>query len=66
MSKSPKVIFKPQRIAEGEWLIEAHYPDAEVRYIKGMTSESQHRRLASGQRQNRLAKIPGLREINPL
>ena len=40
MSKSPKVIFKPQRIAEGEWQIEAHYPGAEVRYIKGMTSKA--------------------------
>ena len=40
MSKSPKVIFKQQRIAEGEWQIEAHYPGAEVRYIKGLTSKA--------------------------
>lgn len=40
MSKFPKVIFKPQRIAEGEWQIEAHYPGAEVRYIKSLTSKA--------------------------
>jgi hypothetical protein len=40
MSKSPKVTFKPLRIAEGEWQIEAHYPGAEVRYINGLTSKA--------------------------
>lgn len=35
-----RVVFKPQRIAEGEWQIEAHYPGAEVRYIKGTTSKA--------------------------
>jgi hypothetical protein len=35
MSKSPRVTFQPKRIAEGEWQIEAHYPGAEIRYIKG-------------------------------
>ena len=37
---SPRVTFKPSRIAEGEWQIEAHYPGAEVRYIKGLTSKA--------------------------
>jgi hypothetical protein len=32
MSKSPRVIFKFNRIAEGDWQIEAHYPGAEIRY----------------------------------
>jgi hypothetical protein len=42
MGKSPKitVIFKPKRIAEGDWQIEAHCPGAEIRYIKGLTSKS--------------------------
>ena len=30
MAKS-KVIFKPQRIAEGEWQIQAHCPDGQIR-----------------------------------
>jgi hypothetical protein len=42
MGKSPrvKVIFKPKRIAEGDWQIEAHCPGTEIRYIKGLTSKS--------------------------
>jgi len=34
MSK-PRVTFKLKRIAEDDWQIEAHYPGAEIRYIKG-------------------------------
>jgi hypothetical protein len=41
MSKSPRVIFKYKRIAEGEWQIEAHYPGAEIRYIKGFKSKAE-------------------------
>ena len=43
MSKSPRirVIFKPRRIAEGDWQIEAHCPGAEIRYIKGLTSKAE-------------------------
>jgi hypothetical protein len=40
MSKSPKVIFKFDRVAEGEWQIDAHYPGAEIRYIKGFKSKA--------------------------
>jgi hypothetical protein len=36
MSKS-RVEFK-KRIAENEWQIEAHYPGAEIRHIKGFKS----------------------------
>lgn len=35
MAKTPRVTFKPKRIAEGDWQIEAHYPDVEIRYVKG-------------------------------
>jgi hypothetical protein len=42
MGKSPrvKVIFKPKRIEEGDWQIEAHCPGAEIRYIKGLVSKA--------------------------
>ena len=40
MSKSSRVIFKYKRIAEDDWQIEAHYPGAEVRYIKGLNSKA--------------------------
>jgi hypothetical protein len=37
----PKVAFKLNRIAEGEWQIIAEYPGVEDRYIKGFTSKSE-------------------------
>jgi len=40
MSKSPRVVFRPKRIAEGEWQIEAHYPGMDIRYITGLTSKA--------------------------
>jgi hypothetical protein len=36
-----RVIFKMKRIAEGDWQIEAHYPGAEIRYIKGFKSKAE-------------------------
>ena len=41
MAKSPRVIFKYKRLAEGEWQIEAHCPGAEIRHIKGFTSKTE-------------------------
>jgi hypothetical protein len=40
MSK-PRVEFKYKRIAEDEWQIEAHYPGAELRHIKGFKSKAE-------------------------
>jgi hypothetical protein len=40
MAKS-RVDFKMKRIAEGDWQIEAHYPGAETRYIKGLKSKAE-------------------------
>jgi hypothetical protein len=38
--KSPRVIFKTQRIAVGDWQIEAHCPGAEIKYIRGFVSKA--------------------------
>jgi hypothetical protein len=40
MAKSSRVVFKPKRVAEGDWQIEARYPDVEIRTIKGLTSKA--------------------------
>jgi hypothetical protein len=40
MSKSLRVTFKPNRIAENDWQIEAHYPSADIRYIIGLKSKA--------------------------
>jgi hypothetical protein len=41
MSKSPRVIFKYQRIADDDWQIQAHCPGAEIQYIKGFKSKAE-------------------------
>jgi hypothetical protein len=41
MSKSPRVTFKYNRVAESDWQVEAHFPGAEIRYIKGFRSKSE-------------------------
>jgi len=50
MKKSPRVIFSRKRIAEGDWQIEAHCPDAEVRYIKGLKSKAEADEWLDGER----------------
>jgi hypothetical protein len=49
MSKSPRVIFSAKRIAEGDWLIEAHCPGAEIRYVKGLVSKSDAEEWLAGE-----------------
>jgi hypothetical protein len=41
MGKSPRVIFKHKRIAEGDWQIEAHCPGTEIRYVGGFKSKAE-------------------------
>jgi hypothetical protein len=36
-----RVEFKYKRIAEDEWQIEAHYPGAELRHIKGFKCKAE-------------------------
>ncbi len=45
-----RIIFKPKRIAEGDWQIEAHCPGAEIRYIKGLTSKADFDEWMQGSR----------------
>jgi hypothetical protein len=39
--RKPRVEFKYKRIAEDEWHIEAQYPAAEIRHIKGFKSKAE-------------------------
>ena len=41
MGKSPRVIFKHQRITDGDWQIQAHCPDAEIQYVSGFKSKAE-------------------------
>jgi hypothetical protein len=36
-----RVIFKIKRVTESDWQIEAHYPGAELRHIKGFKSKAE-------------------------
>jgi hypothetical protein len=40
-TKSPRVTFKMQRIAEDDWQIEAQCPGVDPRYIKGFKSKAE-------------------------
>lgn len=48
--KKPRVTFTPKRIAEGDWQIEAHYPETEVRIISGFESKLSIDEWLSGDR----------------
>jgi hypothetical protein len=41
MRKSPRVIFKHQRIADGDWQIQAHCPGVETRYVSGFKTKAE-------------------------
>ena len=40
MAKSPRVTFRPKRLSEDQWQIEAHCEGVEVRLITGLTSKA--------------------------
>ena len=41
MSKKPRVVFKLERVAEGDWQIQALHPEEETRYIKGFKTKAE-------------------------
>ena len=41
MSKKPRVTFKLERVAEGDWQIQAIHPEEEIRYIKGFKTKAE-------------------------
>lgn len=48
MKKSNRVIFKPERITEGDWQIQAHCPEAEIIYVKGFKAKTEIEEWLSG------------------
>jgi len=41
MAKSPRVTFKPQRIAEGDWQIQAVCPGVETKVVTGFKTKAE-------------------------
>jgi hypothetical protein len=50
MSKKPRVTFKMQRIAEGDWQIVAEGSGPEPKYIKGFKSKAEVDEWLNGSR----------------
>lgn len=38
MSKKIRIDFRPNRLSDDEWQVEAHYPGQEIRFIGGLRS----------------------------
>jgi hypothetical protein len=49
MSK-PRVTFKYKRVAEDDWQIEARYPGADIRTIKGLKTKAEADEWLAGSR----------------
>ena len=60
MSKKPRIEFRPKRIAEGNWQIEAHCPGEEVRLIDGLTSLEEIHQWMEGPRKVAWLRSQGL------
>jgi hypothetical protein len=60
MSKKKRVEFRPKRIAEGEWRIEAHCSGEEVRLIDGLSSLEEVHSWLNGPRKIAWLKSQGL------
>jgi hypothetical protein len=48
--KKPRVVFKLERVAEGDWQILAQYPDMEDRIIKGFKTKAEVDEWLNGSR----------------
>jgi hypothetical protein len=53
--RKPRITFKFDRVAEGDWQIEAHFPGAEIRYIRGFKTKAEVDEWAMRLKQRRLA-----------
>jgi hypothetical protein len=58
-----KVIFKPVRIAEGDWSIVAECPGVGPIEITGFKSKAEMDEWMNGDRRRRLASLTGLRQV---
>ncbi len=48
--KSPRVVFKMQRIEEGDWQIQAHCSETDIRQIKGFKTKEEVDEWLTGSR----------------
>jgi hypothetical protein len=60
VSKKPRIEFRPKRIAEGNWQIEAHCPGEETLYIDGLSSLEEIHSWLNGPRKIAWLRSQGL------
>ena len=60
LSKKPRIEFRPKRIAENEWQVEAICPGHETRFITGLTSRDDVYEWINGPRKIAWLKSQGL------
>jgi hypothetical protein len=60
MTKKQRVDFRPKRIAEGKWRIEAHCLGEEVRFIDGLASLEEIHAWMNGPRKVAWLRSQGL------
>jgi len=62
MSKKIRIDFRPKRLTDDKWQVEAHYPGQDTRFIGGLRSLEEVREWINGPRKlawlrsHRLAK----------
>jgi hypothetical protein len=59
MAKTPRVVFKPKRIAEGDWQIEAHCPETEIRSVPGFKNKAEIDEWLAGEGKLRWLRAQG-------
>ena len=66
MSKKPRVTFKLERVAEGDWQIQALHPEEETRYIKGFKTKAEVDEWLNGTRKIDWLRSQGYAKSSPV
>jgi hypothetical protein len=60
MSKKIRIDFRPKRLADDEWQIEAHHPGQDTRFIGGLRSLEEAHEWMNGPRKLAWLRSQGL------
>ena len=60
MSKKSRIDFRPKRLADNEWQVEAHHPGQDTRFIGGLRSLEEAHEWMNGPRKLAWLRSQGL------
>ena len=60
MSKKIRIDFRPKRLTDDEWQVEAHYPGQDTRFIGGLRSLEEVHEWINGPRKLAWLRLQGL------